>query len=184
MADRTCFLCGGRVSDKSIAPSKSVLNSPAKARNWCEENGLATADRELFAVLTLDARHHVISSTVVSVGTVSSSLVHPREVFKQAIADHASGLVAIHNHPSGDADPSPDDCEITRRMQLCGEIVGILLIDHVIVSGHRYYSFRESGFIDPALARRSMDRLSIELGCPVAGAMPRKRRERKEAASA
>jgi DNA repair protein RadC len=83
----------------------------------------------------------------VSVGTLSSSLVHPREVFTPAISRGAAAVVAVHNHPSGDSSPSAEDREATRRLQRAGEVLGIPLADHVIVSESSFFSFRESGIL-------------------------------------
>jgi DNA repair protein RadC len=101
------------------------------------------SDREGFAVMHLDARHRVKSVELVSVGTVNASLVHPREVFKAAILAGAVSIVAAHNHPSGDPEPSDEDYTITRRLVAAGDIVGIGLLDHVIVTQTGSVSLRQ-----------------------------------------
>lgn len=106
-----------------------------------------TAKKEHFLVLCLNARRQLVKSEVVSVGTLSASLVHPREVFSPAIAAGAAAIVAIHNHPSGDPSPSAEDREATRRLQRAGELLGIPLVDHVVVSESSFFSFRESGLL-------------------------------------
>jgi DNA repair protein RadC len=85
-----------------------------------------------------------LSIDEVSVGTLTASLVHPREVFREAIRSAAAAILLVHNHPSGDPAPSEDDRSVTRRLQAAGELVGIRVLDHVIVSEGGFYSFRES----------------------------------------
>lgn len=105
------------------------------------------ARKEHFLVLCLNARRQLLRIETVSVGTLSASLVHPREVFSPAIAHGAAAVVAVHNHPSGDCSPSSEDREATRRLQRAGELLGIPLADHVIVSESSFFSFRESGLL-------------------------------------
>jgi len=105
------------------------------------------ARKEHFVVLCLNARRQLIKTEIVSVGTLSASLVHPREVFGPAIVAGAAAVVAMHNHPSGDPSPSAEDREATRRLQRAGELLGIPLADHVIVSESSFFSFRESGIL-------------------------------------
>jgi DNA repair protein RadC len=90
------------------------------------------ADRELFVVVALNTRNKIIGFNTVSVGTIDSSLVHPREVFKFAVASSASSIILFHNHPSGDTEPSSEDINITKRLVDCGELIGIPVLDHVI----------------------------------------------------
>jgi DNA repair protein RadC len=99
--------------------------------------------REHFMVFYLDARHRVERSEIVSIGTLNASLVHPREVFGPAVREPAASIVLAHNHPSGDTTPSEDDVAITRRLVSAGEILGIAVVDHVVVSAKGYTSFRE-----------------------------------------
>ncbi len=101
--------------------------------------------RESFHVLLLDGRHRLLAEEEVSVGTLTASLVHPREVFRGAVAAAAAGLVLVHNHPSGDPSPSAEDRSVTRRLGEAGRILGIAVVDHVIVARGGHYSFREAG---------------------------------------
>jgi DNA repair protein RadC len=98
---------------------------------------------EHFGVLSLDTKHRVLRASVLSVGTLDASIVHPREVFREAAAAGASVIVLFHNHPSGDPEPSVDDVELTERMVAAGVLMGIHVIDHMILADVRYYSFRE-----------------------------------------
>ncbi|WP_456393802.1 RadC family protein [Nitratifractor sp.] len=105
------------------------------------------ADRrqEYFLALTLDGASHLIETRIVFIGTLNQSLVHPREVFADAIADRAAGIIVAHNHPSGTLEPSRADEAITRRLKEVGELVGIELLDHVILTRDGYWSFAEEG---------------------------------------
>lgn len=101
--------------------------------------------RESFHVLLLDGRHRLIAAEEVSVGTLTASLVHPREVFREAIRSAAAAVVLVHNHPSGDPSPSAEDRAVTERLRAAGLLLGIRVVDHVIVTETRYFSFREAG---------------------------------------
>jgi len=103
---------------------------------------LARARREHFVVLLLNARHELQGRETVSIGSLNASIVHPREVFLPAILHSAAALVLVHNHPSGDPEPSEEDLSITRRLVEVGELVGISVLDHVIVASRGSVSFR------------------------------------------
>jgi DNA repair protein RadC len=107
---------------------------------------LGCLDREQFCVLHLDVRHRLISREVVSIGHLSSALVHPREVFKAAILANAAAIALVHNHPSGDAEPSREDVDVTRRLVRAGELLGIPVLDHVIVTSKGHASVVEKGW--------------------------------------
>ena len=104
------------------------------------------ADREHFVVAMLDRKGNVLGLNTVSVGSLSSSVVHPRETFKPAIIMGASSIMVAHNHPSGDTTPSKEDIDVTRRLAEAGIILSIKVLDHVII-GDNYYSFKEHGLI-------------------------------------
>ena len=102
-------------------------------------------DRERFMVLHLDTKNRVIKEEVVSIGTLNSSLIHPRELFRSAIRESANALILVHNHPSGDPSPSKEDEKITERLFEAGELLNIKVLDHVIAGAEGYYSFRDGG---------------------------------------
>ncbi len=102
---------------------------------------------ENFYVLSFDVRNKLIGIDQISKGTVSASLVHPRETFKSAIRKHAAQIMIAHNHPSGDTEPSEDDIKITKRISEAGKIMGIELMDHIIVTKNDFYSFKHNGLI-------------------------------------
>jgi DNA repair protein RadC len=103
--------------------------------------------KEHFKLVILSTRNKIITITNVSTGTLSASLVHPREVFRDAIRHSASSVVLVHNHPSGDPDPSEEDLRITRRLVDAGKIIGIDVLDHIIIGKDRFTSFKEKGLI-------------------------------------
>lgn len=109
-------------------------------------------DREHFRVVLLNAKHRIIDIVTVSVGCLDSSLVHPREVFKECLRRNSACIILVHNHPSGDPTPSTDDVAITRRLASSGLILGIEVLDHIIVGDNRYSSLKEMGLMTPAPA--------------------------------
>jgi DNA repair protein RadC len=131
-------------SKEKIEP-KTIFDSPKTiAKYLCEKIG--KEKKEHFIVLFFDTRNNLIVNEV-SVGTLNASLVHPREVFSQAIAKNASHVVVAHNHPSGDSTPSEEDIATTRRLIEAGKIIGISVVDHIVVSKNNYVSIREQGRI-------------------------------------
>lgn len=101
-------------------------------------------DREYFLVITLNTKNEINNITTVSTGTLNSSLVHPREVFKTSILSNANKIIIAHNHPSGNIEPSNEDKNITNRLIKCGEILGIEILDHIIIGDDLYFSFKEN----------------------------------------
>jgi DNA repair protein RadC len=126
------------------------LTSPQQiARHLLPQFGASPVEQ--FGVLMLGTKHHVLRVKIVSIGSLDQTVVHPREVFREAAAASAAAVVLFHNHPSGDPTPSPDDIALTRRLADAGEIMGIEVLDHLILGEHRYFSMREAGVA--ALAR-------------------------------
>jgi DNA repair protein RadC len=105
--------------------------------------------REHFKAVFLDARHAVLGVYTVSIGCLTSSLVHAREVFRAAIVAGAAGIVLSHNHPSGDPEPSAEDIALTRRLMAAGTLIGIEVLDHVVTGDHaaKWVSFKERGMM-------------------------------------
>jgi len=101
--------------------------------------------KEHFKLILLNPRNKIIGISTISIGTLNASLVHPREVFKDAIMHSAASVVLAHNHPSGDPEPSEDDLKITKKLVESGKILGIEVIDHIIIGKNDYYSFRAKG---------------------------------------
>ena len=107
----------------------------------------AARKQEHFIVLTLDGASHLIERRVVSVGTLNQSLVHPREVFADAVTDRAAGVIVAHNHPGGQLSPSREDIGVTQRLKEAGKLLGIELLDHVILTREGFLSLREEGMV-------------------------------------
>ena len=102
---------------------------------------------EQFGLVLLDTKYRVIRTAIVAVGTLNSTVVEPRDVYREAVQGSAAAVVVFHNHPSGDPRPSPDDVALTARLREAGVLLGVDLIDHVILGDARYYSFKEMGHL-------------------------------------
>jgi len=133
---------GRRVARATTA--RAAVKSPEDVSGLVMEE-MRFLDREQFRIILLDAKNHVLGIRVVSVGSLSSSIVHPREIFKEAIARSSAAIILVHNHPSGDPTPSQEDVEVTRRLVEAGRLLGIEVLDHVVVGDNRYVSFKEKG---------------------------------------
>jgi DNA repair protein RadC len=103
--------------------------------------------KEMFLTLHLDGKNRVVCMDLVSIGSLNQSIVHPREVYKTALLSNAAAILCVHQHPSGDPNPSAEDISITKRLREAGEIVGIRLLDHIIVGADDYVSFVERGLM-------------------------------------
>ncbi|MBI4009021.1 DNA repair protein RadC [Candidatus Roizmanbacteria bacterium] len=114
---------------------------------WSELKEIRSKGKEYFVAFYLDMRNQVIKREIVSIGTLNASLVHPREVFEPAVKHLAAQIILSHNHPSGEAEPSDEDVELTKRLIEAGKILGIEIIDHVIVTDKDYLSLKEKGII-------------------------------------
>ncbi|MAI79765.1 MAG: hypothetical protein CL917_12540 [Deltaproteobacteria bacterium] len=128
-------------SSPQLDPGVPILHPQDVHRHFFQR--LRRLREEHCFVLILDGRNRVIRESQVSVGTLTSSLVHPREVFRVAVRDAAASLILVHNHPSGDPAPSRQDLDMTRRLVEVGHLLGIRLVDHIIVAESGFYSFRE-----------------------------------------
>jgi DNA repair protein RadC len=104
-------------------------------------------DREHFKAVLLDTKNGIIRIVTVAVGSLNAALVHPREIFKAAVRVSAAGIIMVHNHPTGNPEPSNEDADLTLRFARCGELMGIELIDHIIIGGVRFVSMRERDLI-------------------------------------
>jgi DNA repair protein RadC len=110
-------------------------------------NEMRYLDREHFRVLVLSTKNRVLKNCLISIGSVNSSLVHPREVFKPAIKNSASSVILCHNHPSGDCTPSNEDIKITAKLDEAGKLLGITVLDHVILGDGVFVSLKEKGML-------------------------------------
>ncbi|MFH1771845.1 MAG: DNA repair protein RadC [Candidatus Omnitrophota bacterium] len=137
-----CFELGKRLlKDK-------VSNLYLKSEDvWKELRDLRDNKKEHFVIFYLDSRNQEIKKEVISVGSLSANLVHPREVFEPAVKNLAAQVILAHNHPSGDPEPSEDDLEITKRLVAAGKLLGIEVIDHIIVVKDKFFSFKDKGLL-------------------------------------
>ncbi|MDO8538289.1 MAG: DNA repair protein RadC [archaeon] len=124
---------------KPIKTAKDVFD-------YCSSKMLGV-DREHFMVLHLDTRNRITKDEIISIGTLNSSLIHPREVFKSAIKESTNAVILVHNHPSGDAEPSDEDKKITEVLSQAGKLLSIKVLDHVIIGNGTWYSFNEKGVL-------------------------------------
>ena len=136
----------GRRTLVGAVADRPRLNTPRQmAAYLLPQYGTGAVER--FGIAMLDSKHRLIRIKIVSVGSLDATVVHPREVFREAASASAAAIVLFHNHPSGDPAPSPDDLALTTRMVGAGDIMGIDVVDHLILSDQRYYSMLESGRI-------------------------------------
>jgi len=124
-------------------PDPKVIRSPQDVHGLVQD--LKHFDREHFVVIYLNTKNHVTGRETISIGSLNSAIVHPREVFKAAIRRGACSVVFAHNHPSQDPSPSPEDINITERLAEAGVLLGIEVLDHVIIGGDKFYSLKEHG---------------------------------------
>jgi DNA repair protein RadC len=136
---------GRRLATRRLREGDPVLSPRDVFRHFHAR--LRDAPCERFLVVLLDGRHRVLREVATSQGTLTASLVHPREVFRPALREAAAALILVHNHPSGDPAPSPEDREVTARLVRAGELLGIPVLDHVIVAERGFTSLREEGLL-------------------------------------
>lgn len=128
------------------ARQKKTIGTPREAVSYLWAD-LRFLPKETFRCLVVDTKNQVIANELISVGTLNSSLVHPREVFRPVISRSGAGVILAHNHPSGDPTPSREDIELTKRLVDCGKLLGIQVLDHIIVGDNTFVSLREKGIV-------------------------------------
>jgi DNA repair protein RadC len=134
----------GRRLAREGPATRATIRGPRDVYELCAP-GLRDLAQEEFRVLLLNTQHAVLREVVVTRGTLDGSLVHPREVFRTAITEGAAAVILVHNHPSGDPTPSPEDRSVTQQLAEAGRLVGIPVVDHVVIGDTRYTSFIEAG---------------------------------------
>ncbi len=141
--------CIGEISKRIAATNRkaglSLDSAQAVASYYMEQ--LRHEEKEHLIVCMFDAKCHLIGDQTISIGTINSSLVSPREIFLRALDDHAAHIILLHNHPSGVPFPSMSDKRVTSQIKQGGELLGITLSDHIIIGDNKYYSFKEQGLI-------------------------------------
>lgn len=143
---KAAFELGERMHSGSL-DEKIQITSPQDVANFMMGK-MEHLTQEKFIVLFLNSKNVVIKQKTIFIGTLNSSIVHPREIFSEAIKCASNAIVVLHNHPSGDTTPSKEDISATNRLRECGEILGIDLLDHIIIGDHTYMSMVEDGYLD------------------------------------
>ncbi len=126
--------------------SRPIVKTPLDAANLVMQE-MQYFDREHFRCILLDVKNHVLDVVTISIGGLNSSIVHPRELFKEAIKHSSAGVILVHNHPSGDPGPSSQDTKLTERLVEAGKIMGINILDHIIIGDNKYTSLKELGLM-------------------------------------
>ena len=134
-----------KIREVKMVYGEVICDSPTPIKNATDIvkmfDFLTDSPKEEFWVALVNSRNEVFSTSKISVGTLTASLVHPREIFQPAIVAGAAGVVLVHNHPSGDCTPSKEDDAVTDRIRKAGELLGIRMIDHLVIGDGRYYSY-------------------------------------------
>ena len=142
---KACMEIARRLRQKKWEVGDALRSSEDVFRHFADR--LAKEKREIFYVVLLNNKNRKIREVKISEGSLTASLVHPREVYNPVIRESAAAVIFVHNHPSGDPAPSPEDMEITRRLKEVGEVMGIRVLDHVVVGHDRYFSFSDKGML-------------------------------------
>lgn len=135
-----------RLVDSPPLYSKKKLQSPEAVYQLLADE-FSSLDREVGCILNLKTSGAVINLNIVSMGSLNAAVMEPREIFKSSILSNAASIILLHNHPSDDLQPSKEDINLTRRIELAGELLGIPLLDHIILGRGRYMSLREKGYM-------------------------------------
>ncbi|MEK3807789.1 MULTISPECIES: RadC family protein [unclassified Metabacillus] len=136
----------GRRINRLAYEDRYVIKSPQDGANYVMEE-MRFLSQEHFVCLYLNTKNQVLHKQTVFIGSLNASIVHPREVFKEALKRSAASIICIHNHPSGDPSPSREDIEVTKRLTECGKMLGIELLDHLIIGEQKYVSLKEKGYL-------------------------------------
>ena len=136
------------IKEDSVPYETPIIKSPAEVyRAATQLLALHEEPEEHFCIFCLNTKNKIVGVHTISIGSLNASIVHPREVFKAAMLNNASAIICLHNHPSGDPEPSREDIETTRRLVEAGEILGIRVLDHIIIGEERYLSMGEKGLM-------------------------------------
>ncbi len=136
----------GRRLQREQRGDKTIITSPEDAVEVVADD-LKGLQQEHFVALYLNTKNHVIKQKTVFIGSLNASIVHPREVFKEALRTSSAAVICLHNHPSGDPSPSTEDINVTKRLDEAGKILGITLLDHIVVGENCFISLKERGFL-------------------------------------
>ncbi|PIC95708.1 DNA repair protein RadC [Sporosarcina sp. P26b] len=133
------------VKEASLLYKDRAIRSPEDGYNLFKQF-LGELDREYFVVMCLDVKNQPTAMNVCHIGSLNASLVHPREIMKSAILSNAASIIVLHNHPSGQPEPSPEDIDVTKRLVEAGSIMGIELLDHIVIGSDSFVSLKDKGY--------------------------------------
>jgi DNA repair protein RadC len=142
---KACLEIAKRVGSQKWETGQLLRSAEDVYQHFREQ--LGREKHELFYVVLLNNKNRKIREVKVSEGSLTASLVHPREVYNPVIRESAAGVIFVHNHPSGDPAPSPEDIDITKRLKEVGEVMGVRVLDHVVIGHDRYFSFNDKGML-------------------------------------
>lgn len=140
-----CFELGRRMAAFNKKKNKKINTALDLVKVFIPE--MSSLSKEHFKVVFLDSRRNIIKDETIFIGSLNSSIVHPREIYRAAIEENAAAIILLHNHPSGSPNPSQDDILITKQIVKAGEIIGIEVLDHIIIGEKNYFSFKEKDII-------------------------------------
>jgi DNA repair protein RadC len=143
---KAAFELANRWDKTSLAVDKITVKTPEDAYNIFKSKSRGQKKEHFWAIF-LDTRNRVIKTAEISIGSLDTSIVHPREVFKEAIASSASSMIAGHNHPSGNPEASQDDIKLSRRLKETGQLLGIDMVDHIIIGDGKFLSMKREGLL-------------------------------------
>lgn len=135
---------GRRLASKDLE-ERYTIRSPEDAASYLMQD-MTSLQQEHFVVLFLNVKNQVLHKKTIFVGSLNASIVHPREIFREAVKRSAAAIICSHNHPSGVPTPSPEDIDVTNRLYEAGQIIGVDLLDHVIIGDHQFISMKEKGY--------------------------------------
>jgi len=136
----------GRRIRQYVPEDRYIIRSPKDGANFVMES-MRHLNQEHLIVLFLDTKNRIIHKQTIFIGSLNASIVHPREIFREAVKRSAASIICVHNHPSGDPTPSQEDIQVTKRLVEAGKIMGIELLDHIIIGNQKYVSLKEKGYI-------------------------------------
>lgn len=136
----------GERLNKYKPTERYVVRSPEDGADYVMEE-MRTLDQEHFIALFLNTKNQIIHSQTIFIGTLNSSVVHPREIFREAVRRSSASIIVAHNHPSGDPTPSPEDINVTKRLVKAGKIMGIEVLDHLVIGDGKFISLKEKGHL-------------------------------------
>lgn len=141
----TAVEIGRRIANLAFN-ERYIIRSPEDGAKYLM-NDMRFLTQEHFVCLYLNTKNQVIHKQTIFIGSLNASIVHPREVYKEALRRSAASIICLHNHPSGDPAPSREDVEVTKRLSECGKIIGIELLDHLIIGENKFVSLKEKGYL-------------------------------------